>query len=80
MGGVPEEASMDRLGRPLDLMAAVCVHAIDIYERRIIVKEIAERLHIVRIPRRRPFRSKVTDDPTMDLPVTHEDSLACRSV
>jgi hypothetical protein len=80
MGGVPEEASMDRLGRPLDLMAAVCVHAIDIYERRIIVKEIAERLHIVRIPRRRPFRSKVTDDPTMDLPVTHEGSLACRSV
>jgi hypothetical protein len=42
-GGVPEEASMDRLGKPLDLVAAMCVHAIDIYERRIIVKEIAKR-------------------------------------
>lgn len=69
-GGVPEEASMDRLVEQLDLVAAMCVHAIDIYERRIIVKEIAERLPIVRIPRRCPFGSEVTDDPAVDLPVT----------
>ena len=70
-GRVPEEASMDHLVVPLDLVAAMCVHSIDIYERRIIVKEIAERLHIVRIPRRRPFRGKVADDPAVDLPITH---------
>jgi hypothetical protein len=43
-GGVPEEASMEGLGEPVDLVAAMCVPAIDIYERRISLEEIAERL------------------------------------
>jgi len=38
---------MDHLVVPLDLVAATCVHSIDIYERRIIVKEIARLTDLI---------------------------------
>jgi hypothetical protein len=76
---------MDHLVVPLDLVAAMCAHSIDIYERRIIVKEIAERLHTLSraADRNAPIRhsvARLTDlvPLVVERKILVEDSLADR--